>query len=138
MVVGVDTRAVVGPFEKTITLWSDDPQNQRVRLTLKGTVTPWIAIEPGGYISLWERGERASVLIQTAGPIPFHILSLTDDLQGRITAFIEVVKPGYAYRLVVIDRSQPNAGDYSGRLVIRTDHPRKPQLTVLLQIGDVH
>lgn len=130
--VAVNTREVMGPFEKTVTLWTDDPQNQRVRLTLKGVVRPWIALDPGGYLSFWKPGEQASVLIESPGPIPFHILALADDLEGRISAFIEVLKPGSGYRLTVTDRSGPKAGNYTGHLVIHTDHPRKPELKILI------
>jgi len=119
-------------------VWSDDPQKPSLALYLKGTVKPLVLIEPGGYLGLWGpigKTPPAQLKILNNNPRPLKITSIDSDLPGRIRWELKEIEAGNVYQLEVNDIS-PQAGEYSGHLFIRTDHPQKPELVIIIN-GDI-
>lgn len=131
----IDTRQVIGPFEKRIMVWSDDPVNAGLALYMTGEVKPYVILEPGGYLSLWgEAGTTAKGHIEILSnyPEPLEIMGIDHDLGDRIAFVLEQVIPGRSYRLMVEDRSG-GPEEYTGRLVVRTNLLMKRDLAVIIK-----
>jgi hypothetical protein len=136
VILTVDTERILGEFEKKATVWSNDPERKSIVLELIGEVRPYISLEPGGYVSLCGPEGKvppAYLDIINNSEKPFQIESIQPDqnLKDRIRWRLEIVKPGFAYRLEVEDVSD-GSGEYTGHLVIRTNHPDKPELSAII------
>ncbi|MFH1350861.1 MAG: hypothetical protein ABII26_07965 [Pseudomonadota bacterium] len=130
----IDTNQVRGHFEKKTMIWSNDRERMGIALYLRGEVKPYISMEPGGYLSLWGvRGKvpqgHLEMINNTESPV--KITSIDNELPDRVRWRLIEVKPGYIYGLEVEDISKI-AGDYIGHLVVRTDNPKKPELTIVI------
>jgi hypothetical protein len=125
---------VIGEFQKRAVVWSNDADRRSVALYLKGVVTPLISLEPGGYVGLW--GVKGQVPVESIDIInnlsePIKIIGVDNELPENVRWRLEDIKPGYSYRLVVEDISK-TAGEYTGHLIVRTDHPQKPEFVVVV------
>lgn len=103
-------------------------------LYLTGHVKSLISLEPGGYVSLWGKMgsvPREFIDITNNMKKPLQIIQIDSDLPERIEWRLEEVRPGFVYRLEVGDKSE-EGGDYTGHLYLRTDHPGKSVLTVIV------
>jgi hypothetical protein len=130
----VDTRKVIGEFQKRAVVWSNDSGRRSIALYLKGAVTPLISLEPGGYVGLWGvKGQvpAESIEIMNNLSIPIHITGVDNELPQNVRWNLEEVKAGYTYRLRVTDVST-EAGEYTGHLIVKTDHPQKPEFVVIV------
>jgi hypothetical protein len=130
----IDTSRVRGPFEKKAIVWSNDKERMSVALYLRGEVKPHIAMEPGGYVALG--GIVGKVPLEQIEIINLHeepvkIEAVENDLPERVEWRIKEIRPGYVYRLEVMDISKER-GDYTGHLIIKTDYPPKPELIVIV------
>jgi len=136
--VTIDTKRVRGEFEKKAVVWSNDLDRRSIALYLKGQVKPHIAIEPGGYVSLWGAVGQVtpgSLDIINNHRNPVKITGIDNDLPERIKWRLNEIKPGFIYKLEIEDIPK-TAATYTGRLVVRTDNPQKPELTIIVN-GDI-
>jgi hypothetical protein len=136
--VTIDTKRVRGEFEKKAIAWSNDMERRSIGLYLKGRIKPHIAIEPGGYVSLWGTEGRVppgSLDIINNHKHPVKITGIDNDLPERITWRLKAIKPGFIYTLEIEDIPK-TAATYTGHLVVRTDHPLKPELNIIVN-GDI-
>jgi len=132
--LSIDTSRLRGEFQKKALVWSNDPERMSIALYLEGEVIPHISLDPGGYLSLvGAKGQAPKEHLEIINnhTTPLKIMGADSDLKNHIIWHIEEIKPGYVYRLEVEDISK-TAGDYTGHLVIRTDSPKKPELTVIV------
>ena len=130
----IDTGRVIGEFHKRAVVWSNDSNRKSIALYLNGVVKPFISLEPGGYIGLW--GLKGQVPVESMEIInnhstPLKITTIENELPQKVKWNLEEVRPGYAYRLEVEDIST-EAGDYTGHLIVRTDHPKKPEFVIIV------
>ena len=101
---------------------------------MTGEVKPHISLEPGGYLSFWGvKGEvpREHLDIINNHKRPLKIVGIDNDLTDHVRLNLEEIKPGFVYRLEIEDVSKL-AGEYKGYLIIKTDNPLKPELTVIV------
>lgn len=140
VILAIDTERIREEFEKKATIWSNDPDRKSIVVELIGEVRPYISLEPGGYVSLW--GVQGEVPTAHVGMInnseqPLEIKSIRPDdvLKDRIKWRLETVKPGFTYRLD-IDAVSGESGEYTGNLVIQTNLPEKPELSITVN-GDI-
>ncbi len=134
MTLTVDTSRVIGEFQKRAVVWSNDSERRSVALYLNGVVTPLISLEPGGYVGLW--GVKGQVPVESIEIInnlgePIKITGVENELPQNVRWNLEQLKPGFTYRLEVTDIST-ESGEYTGHLIVRTDHPQKPQFVVIV------
>lgn len=125
---------MIGEFQKRAVVWSDDSERLSIALYLKGVVTPIISLEPGGYVGLW--GVKGHVPVESIEIInnysePIKITGVDNELPENVRWRLEDIKPGYSYRLVIEDISK-TTGEYTGHLIVRTDHPQKPEFVVIV------
>ncbi len=136
VILTVDTERILGEFEKKATVWSNDPERKSIVLEVIGEVRPYISVEPGSYVSLWGPEGKVppshlDIINNSEKPMEIESIHHDNDLKERIIWRLEVVKPGFAYRLEIEDVSD-GSGEYTGHLVIRTNHPEKPELSVII------
>jgi len=136
VILTVDTERILGEFEKKATIWSNDPDRKSIVVELTGEVRPYISLDPGGYVSLWgAQGEAPAasldIINNSEAFLEIETIQPDRDLEERVKWRLETVKPGLAYRLEIEDVSDGSAG-YTGHLVIRTSHPEKPELSVIV------
>jgi hypothetical protein len=132
--VTIDSGRIIGEYQKRAVVWSNDPERRSVALYLDGRVKPFVSLEPGGYIGLWgARGQVPAEAIEIKNNLttPIKITGIENELPGRFRWHLEEVKPGYLYRLKVEDISEI-AGEYTGHLMVRTDHPKKPEFVIIV------
>ena len=134
----IDTNRVRGEFEKKAVVWSNDFERMSIVLRLIGEVKPHIAIEPGGFLSF--QGVKGRLFPEHLNIInnhesPFKIIEVDNDLTNHIKWQLKEIEPGFVYRLNAEDVSK-KAGTYTGHLIVRTDSPKKPQLTIIVT-GDI-
>ncbi len=130
----IDTGRVIGEFQKRAVVWSNDPDSRSIALYLNGEVRPFISLEPGGYVGLWGvkgqiPGESIEIINNHSAPI--KIMGIENELPQSVKWKLEEVNPGYTYRLEVGDIST-KAGEYTGHLIVRTDHPQKPEFVIVV------
>ncbi len=132
--LSIDTSSVRGEFEKKAIVWSNDLERRSIALYLTGEVKPHISLEPGGYLSLWGvKGQvpRENLDIINNHDKPLKINYIESDLKDHVRWTLKEVKPGYVYRLEVVDISKTTC-DYTGHLYVRTDNPLKPELVIII------
>lgn len=130
----VNSRRVRGKFEKKAMVWSDDTSHMSIAIYLKGEVRPNVSLEPGGYLSLWgELGKtiEAHVDITNNHKTPMKIIRVRQDMGSHVKWKLTPVRPGYVYRLMVIDQSK-SPGEYTGHFRLETDLPQEPKLTIIV------
>jgi hypothetical protein len=109
-----------------------------VALYLMGEVKPHISLVPGGYLAL--RGLKGQVPKEKLEIInnhrqPFKVTGVDNDLPDHVQWRLEEIKPSYSYVLEVENISK-KAGEFRGHLIVRTDHPQKPELVIIVN-GDI-
>lgn len=133
--VAVNSNEVMGPFEKKVMVWSDDPQNSNLVLVLSGEVKPYVILEPGGYLSFWGKpgsAPKEEIEIINNHPHPLMVTGIEHDLGDRIAWSLQERVPGRSYRLWVEDLSGGHEA-YAGHLVLRTNLPMKRELTIIVK-----
>ncbi|MCP4569300.1 MAG: hypothetical protein GY841_17135, partial [FCB group bacterium] len=60
---------------------------------------------------------------------------IDNDLPARIAWRLKEIKPGFVYKLEIEDIPK-TAATYTGHLLVRTDNPEKPVLTIIVN-GDI-
>jgi hypothetical protein len=132
--LAVDSRGLLGEFQKEAVVWSDDPVNRNLSLYMAGLIKPHIFLDPGSYIALvGKKGHvpREYLRIENNHTSPFKITGVESDLGDRIGWLLRELRPGYAYILEVEDLSK-TPGDYTGHLFLRTDNTKKPELVIII------
>jgi len=126
----VDLKGYQGNVKKTATVFSNDPQNPRVVLTVQGFVRSLIEVRPGSAVAFRgvadQLAEKTIELSSTTET--FNVGSVETNLQDKIQYSLETVQEGKHYQLKV--RNRLKQGTYSGFVKIRTDHPRKPEILI--------
>lgn len=130
LTVKIDSNGYGGGFHRFLTVFTNDPIQPRLRLTMKGKIKPLIEVLPGNLIAL--SGVVGEVpegsLDLKATDKPFHITGMQTDLEGKIRHEIETVEDGRHYRLKV--KNTAPAGSYRGGIKLQTDLAAKNQIVV--------
>jgi Protein of unknown function (DUF1573) len=121
-----------GLQSKSITIFSNDPQNPQFRVSINGTAAQSIQIAPErlmfGQVG---PGQAAEQFIDISGlaPEPFHITAI-EPSGAELVATSEVVEDGKKYRLSVKLTGPASVGPYNGNLHISTDNPSRPAIDI--------
>ena len=62
---------------------------------------------------------------------PVKITGIDNELPQNVRWNLEEINAGFNYRLEVEDISA-KAGEYTGHLIVKTDHPQKPKFVVIV------
>ncbi len=107
---------------------SNDPTGRAVSLVMQGKVRSVVDITPSTSIYFKGRSEEVgpnSIEI-TGTALPFRILKMESNLDGKIRYELQTVEPGRRYRLEVANLLQ--FGVYGGFIKVATDLPQKGEI----------
>ena len=122
-----DVARMSGEVSAEAVVYLDDPDQPRVTLAMKGTITPPIEIRPGPaiFFSVYrdELGEQAVTIVNNEER-PLRIDAVRPEGE-HFLAELSTIEPGRRYEVrVKVPRGTP-AGRYMEALQIETDHPRR-------------
>lgn len=136
----LDTSDFQGPVAKTITVTSNDPTNPRLTLTIKAKIEPHIAVFPGYARYIYVQTLDPGTVAQTLWPLDgqdFRVLSVDSPYPFIHASFREATeaerKPegkGRQWRVEMAIQPDAAVGPLREFLVIKTDHPKQPEVRV--------
>jgi hypothetical protein len=135
----LNTRGYEGRVRKAARVYSNDPGNRMETLTVEVFVKTPIIVAPR---SIFIQGKATEVLSRsvdiTGDPDkPLKIEPVDFNLNHRLEYTIQELSPGKHYRINFT--TIPNAVDqYRGRLLLKTNYPEKPQLSILVRGRFIH
>jgi hypothetical protein len=132
----VDTENILGPNSKGITVFTNDPQNPRLQLTVKSNVKPFLYLDPGyARFSQFVQSGGAQTISQTLWAEDYEDLKIVAVESG--SPHIEVAYRearegerdtagvGRQWRIDVTLAGNSPLGPLSDRVVVTTNHPRQ-------------
>ncbi|BBO89574.1 DUF1573 domain-containing protein [Desulfosarcina ovata] len=125
-------------FNKSITVYTNDPVAPQIRLWIKGPVAEFAHIVP---LKIVLRGTpddaiQAQATITPNPDHPFRILEIVPDVRIADNIDVRMERQGADYRIAINNR-MTTPGQYRGRVMIRTDSALRPQLTIYV-IGQIN
>lgn len=138
----LDTSTFAGAISKGITVLTSDPANPRLELTIKARVEPHLLVNPGyarflqpqlsdpGVVEqrLWTRDFDHLEILEVTSPYPFLTVThqqITDPEARRE----EGVGPQHELTFV-LDYAEAPVGALAEHVVVRTNHPRQPEVKI--------
>ena len=122
---------------QNITVFTNDPENRRIGLTLTGPVEAFASITPR-FVRLAAsvenfRAEQVVIIIPPEAS-PFNIVATRQVPMGENAPFAHRLEQDEqrgerVYRLVV-ENLQRHAGSYYGTIHLATDHPKRKELSL--------
>jgi hypothetical protein len=129
--VSLDTARLAGRTNKTVNVYTNDPDAPVIGLTLAGQVTADLVLSPDPlYLGHVRRGEatRREVTITPGRPGATYKVERVEHTSPHVLARVDPRGDGPGQRLVVeLDRDTP-LGRFSEQLHLRTTSPREPEL----------
>lgn len=137
----VDTTSLAGPNAKAITVFTSDPENPRIQLTVQSDVKPFLTVAPGyARFTTFVREERDQTQSQLLSAPDFEGLEVVG--VESPADFVEVSyrearaderaedAAGKQWRIdVTLDKSAP-IGPVADHVVVRTNHPKQPTVEI--------
>jgi hypothetical protein len=131
--VSVDTARMAGRVTKIVTVYTNDPDNPVVPLSMSGDVSADLLVTPTPlYLGRLRRGDRTrhEVLVVPGRPGTSFAVTGVEPVSPFLHAVLEPRPDGPGQRLVVeLDPHSP-LGRFSEQLKLRTTSPREPLLTL--------
>jgi hypothetical protein len=129
-----------GPIAKDVTVLTNDPSNPMFTLTLKAEVQPWVDAQPGYFRFIHVQGEPEPTATQTVwssdtadfavtaveSPLPQLRLSVRPATEQER----DPLGKGRQWTIVGTLASDAPAGPLGGEVIVRTNHPRQPELVM--------
>ena len=119
-------------MSKTATIYSNDPANREVRVSISGTVEKFVTIQPKRVRLFGRVGEAASttVIIKPEPKYPFRILEITPRSGGTVQCKQEDTGGNAEGYKLAIRNIRTTPGRYTEVINIKTDSKIQPQLRV--------
>ncbi len=132
--VSVKTEGVTAAINKTVTVTTNDPQNQQVVLSLTAVVEPeFVLSERTIFFGNVPRGKETTkeILITISADRPVKLVS-AEATDANFTARLEPVAEmnGKKSRLIGVMRPDAKDGYHFGWLVVKTSSPLTPELKI--------
>jgi hypothetical protein len=127
--------AKVGSLADTVTLHTTHPKQKLVQIPVSGFVRPVVAVTPPiadfGTVDL-SSPMRKALNVRNFATEPIKITSIEGAPKG-VVAQIESVEDGREYQVKITLNSEIGKGPFNGRLTLRTDSPKSPEIQVELK-----
>lgn len=125
ILLSLNTAALTGDFQGTVTLFTNDPAAPKVALEISGRVESRVGLEPTSALFLsafrWEAPEKeSSVFVVNEDRAPLKILEVQTE-GGSFTHRLAVIEEGQRYQLSIKVHPDAVAGKDEGRITLRTD-----------------
>lgn len=132
----VETDAIVGPNSKGITVFTNDPSNPRIQLTIKSNVKPFLYVTPGyARFTNFVQSEAAQTLSQTLWADDFENLQVTGVETGNphVTVAYREAREGERepqgvgrqWRIDITLAEDAPPGPLADKVLITTNHPKQ-------------
>jgi hypothetical protein len=123
-------KVFAGHFKKSYTVTTNDPDNERLVLTLSGDVVQVFEISSElALTGFTDEILKKDVILTNQLDEPIHLegyrwsdeKSMTPEMEGKIGVKLEPVERGRQYRLTVWNKEQLGPGHYLGYLYLKSD-----------------
>ncbi|MCS6770519.1 MAG: DUF1573 domain-containing protein [Kiritimatiellae bacterium] len=124
-----------GPQQKTILIESNDPDRPQFVLTMRGVAGSALNVAPQSILDprvAPGSTPRGNVIISSGDGAEFAIRSV-ESTSEKLRASVQTLEDRKAYRIDVELAEPLESGSFSARLVVQTDHPKRP--TVEIPVG---
>jgi hypothetical protein len=132
----VDTTSIVGPNAKAITIYTNDPENPRIQLTVKSDVRPFLTLDPGyARFTSFVHDDRDQTNPQVLWTSDFEALEITGvespqpwiEVAYRPAGETERVAGGTGkqWRIDVTLAAEAPVGPVAEHVRVRTNHPEQ-------------
>lgn len=133
----MDTKGYQGVFSKSARVYSNDPAQMGLRLTVSARIRTFIEIRPQ-FLRITET-EGAIVkgeveLSSMVGQQPLELKPEEFTLEDKMTYAVQEVKKGQTYKIVFTGKSPADKG-YRGHLKLKTNVPQHPEVTVNVSVN---
>ncbi len=134
MTVTLNTQGYPGSLRKTARIHSNDPLKPIQVITVKARVlVPVTVSAPYLYFAgLSDSVITKTVEIEGLDKDHLQIEALSFDLKDKLVYHIDEVQPGRVFH-VHVSTILGKAGTYLGSLKLKTNHPKKPTLTIRIR-----
>jgi hypothetical protein len=134
--VTVDTVTFTGPIAKGVTVFTNDPDNPQIELTVRAKVEPYIAVKPGYARYVTVRGEaKEGNIVQTLyapdglpmeivkvdSPFPFLKVSFREAQEGERLPDVQVRQ----WRVEMLMSNDAPVGPIAGFVTVHTTHAKQ-------------
>jgi hypothetical protein len=136
----VDTAAFTGAIAKEVTVFTSDPGNAAIQLTIRAQVRAALEAQPGYFRFLHTQGtpaESSTQVIWSSDLPDLKVLSVASPLPSVTVTFRpataqerEPQAAGNQWVVVATIASEPPEGPITGEVRIATNHPRREVLEV--------
>ncbi len=140
----VETKDFKGPIAKSVAVFTNDPDNPRINLTVKANVKSLVEVSPGYARFIVVQGEKHDVVEQTLwaaekpdltvlgvdSPYPFLKVSHRLVESGEGGEGGEKKKKGNEWRIAMALAAEAPVGPMADFVTVRTDHPRQKQVKI--------
>lgn len=132
--VGVKTADMSGILEKHVYVTTNDPGNPEVRLTVKATVEPEIALSEYGIFfenDPMGREVRKEVILTIPAGKSIKILS-AETTDPKVSVKLDPVpgSNGQKWKLIAIQKADAKPGYHFGEIVVRTSSRLTPKISI--------
>lgn len=130
----VETHGYSGKISKPAQVYSNDPRDRVIDITVEATIMQLLNITPPSVFLEAQKGQTvtASVVIRSETDKPLQLVPAGFDLQDKITYSVEEVEKGKVYR-VHFSNAPGATGIVTGHLSFRTGYPEKPVVTIRIR-----
>lgn len=124
-----------GPQHKAITIYSNDPDHPQYTLTLQGVVGSAVSVQPSQItMPRLEPGSlpTADLFVSSGDGTAFQVTAV-ESTSDDLAAHVEQVEEGKNYR-VHLALKKPLEGMFTATVLVRTDHPRRPEIQIPVRL----
>ncbi len=137
----VDTTSMAGPIAKAVTVFTDDPANPRIVLTVKALVRPYLGLDPGyaRFTSqvhgdrdqtssqiLWADNVTNLEVVEAKSPKPWIQVTYRPAKETEREKDIE----GKQWRIDVTLAKDAPVGPVADRVLVKTNNPKQPIIEI--------
>jgi uncharacterized protein DUF1573 len=132
----IDTTTFNGPIAKTVTVFTNDPANPQILLTVRAKVEPYISVKPGYARYSTVQGEATvGTIAQTLWApdgTPMDVVSVDSPFPYLTTTFREAKEgerlpdaKGKQWRVEMTLSNSAPVGALAGYVIVHTNHPQQ-------------
>jgi hypothetical protein len=132
----LDTTTFNGPISKGVTVFTSDPENPRIELTVRAKVEPYISVKPGYARYITVKGESAQgTIAQTVWApdgTPFEIVKADSPVSGLAITYREATETerqpdgkGKQWHVEMTLGNDAPVGPLADYVTITTNHPKQ-------------
>jgi len=132
----VNTRGYRGTVTKSARVYSNDPTNKQITLSMRIGVLEVISVSQYKIYLRGKEGENisGSVIVEAKMEKPLELKPEIFKLMDTINYDIEEIEKGKRYK-VIFKNAEGVTGSYSGKLRIMTNYPEKPEILIYVYMN---